>query len=140
MKAILIRTFDDEVQTLGEFRMYDGERMVFQCKTLELPWRDNDNNVSRIPAGWYPVRRRRSKRFNDHFHIMDVDDRTLILIHVGNYHKQTEGCVLLGQKYVDIDGDGHLDVAVSRVTINKLLEIAPDRFDLCVVDLCKSNE
>ena len=135
MRAVLLRLAEDEHQTIGELRLYDGKDLKFQGKTLELPWRDNEKMISRIPEGEYPVRRRRSKKFNDHFHVMDVDNRSLILIHVGNYNHQTHGCILIGQNFVDINNDGHLDVSISRPTLEKLLSVAPDKFFLTIIDL-----
>lgn len=138
MKAVLIRLEDnDENQSLGAFYLFDGIYLKFQGKSLELPDRGNKKMVSRIPEGTYTVKRRSSQKFGEHFHITGVPDRKYILIHVGNYYRQTHGCVLLGQNFVDVNGDGSLDVTISRPTMEKLLEVAPEGFELRVVDVDK---
>lgn len=138
MKAVIIRLDDGtDIQSLGRFELFDGVNLKFQCKTLELPDKGNKNNISRIPEGTYQVKRRTSKKFGEHFHVLDVPGRELILIHPGNYYKQTEGCILLGQDYVDINKDGQLDVTISRPTLKRLLDRVPKSFQLRVVDIDK---
>ena len=46
MKAILTRLDDDGKQTLGYLTLFKGLKKVFECKTLELPWKANETNVS----------------------------------------------------------------------------------------------
>lgn len=131
MKAELIRGVSDDKQTLGDFRLFDEDcKMLFHCKTLELPWKENKVRQSCVPSGTYDVVFRTSARFSRHYHLTDVPGRTYILIHPGNYHSQIEGCILVGENLVDINGDGYLDVTSSRNTLNKLLMIAPKGFKL----------
>jgi hypothetical protein len=94
MKATIRRNQSSDKQTLGEMTVTDDNgEIIFSCKTLELPWKDNQQNVSCIPTGTYNVTRRYSERFKNHFHIQDVPNRTFILIHPGNYYTQIRGCV-----------------------------------------------
>ena len=92
---LLIRdTFTDK-STLGKL-YFDGE---FYGHTLELAWKDNEKRVSCIPKGVYEVKKRHtdeSKYKYEHLHILDVENRELILMHVGNYPKNSKGCILLG--------------------------------------------
>ena len=92
---LLIRdTFTDK-STLGKL-YFDGE---FYGHTLELPWKDNEKRVSCIPKGVYEVKKRHteeSKYKYEHLHILDVENRELILLHIGNYPKNSKGCILLG--------------------------------------------
>ena len=92
---LMIRdTFTDK-STLGKL-YFDGE---FYGHTLELPWKDNEKRVSCIPKGVYEVKKRHteeSKYKYEHLHILDVENRELILMHVGNYPKNSKGCILLG--------------------------------------------
>lgn len=142
MKAILCRKYR-ETQTEGELKIYEEElgELLFSCKTLELPYRDNERNVSCIPEGVYRVVYRYSKKYKHHLHITGVDGRSLILIHHGNYvgspNPKTglpdiRGCVLVGKDHVDITGDGIKEVTSSKVTMRKLMEIAPKGFTLKV--------
>jgi len=125
MRSILPRLRDDGQETLGTLIVYDELDKVFECKTLELPWKNNETNVSCIPKGIYHVSHRESEKYGDHLIVEDVKGRTYILIHVANYVSQIEGCIGVGKKYADIDGDGLLDITSSRATLKKLISIVP---------------
>ena len=119
----LTRFKQDNYQTLGELTLYRTFTPVFTCKTLELPWRDNTPFKSRIPSGIYPVVKNISPKFGKSLWIQEVPYRTEILIHRGNFFYDILGCILVGENYYDIDGDGHVDVTNSRKTINKLYNL-----------------
>ena len=130
MEVIIKRFIHENKQTLGDLFVRDGEEEVFSCKTLELPWLDNQVRVSCMPEGKYTVKKRNSPKYDDHFHIQDVPGRTYILIHHGNYYTDILGCVLVGTSHTDINNDGLRDVTASRNTMKKLNEILPDEFEL----------
>ena len=92
---LLIRdTFTDK-STLGKLYL-NGE---FYGHTLELAWKDTQKRASCIPKGVYEVKKRhteKSKYKYEHLHILDVPDRELILMHIGNYPKNSKGCILVG--------------------------------------------
>lgn len=133
--AVLNRLKDnDHSQTLGHMVLYEDENVLFDCKTLELPDRGNQRNISRIPGGFYRVIERYSPKHLDHYHLQAVDGRSWILIHAGNFKDQIEGCILVGDGYADIDGDGHLDVTNSRMTLNKIINKAGREFYLMIHD------
>lgn len=136
MEAVIHRLKDnDEKQSLGHFMLYDGIDMIFDCKSLELPDKGNQNNISRIPAKVYWCELRYTSKFGWHFHVTDVEGRSWILIHIGNYFTQIRGCILLGQNFVDINKDGHLDVTSSGNTLKRLLRLVPRKFRLTIIDL-----
>jgi|3_EtaG_2_1085321.scaffolds.fasta_scaffold10513_5 hypothetical protein len=98
MKLELKRFKETEKSTLGKL-FIDG---VFECYTLENPYLDNQNNISCIPTGYYHWKIRnepQSKYPYPHIHITNVVDRSWILIHIGNYPKDTLGCILPGTSY-----------------------------------------
>lgn len=131
MKAVITREKHSDKQTLGTLILRDDEgNKLFMCKTLELPWNENKKNKSCIPLGNYNVTTRQSARYNKHYHIEGVPGRSLILIHIGNYHNQTNGCVLVGKAIADINDDGNMDVTNSKDTLQKLLKVAPNGFEL----------
>lgn len=73
----------------------DGE---FFCFTLELPWRDNQENISCIPEGTHNVAFRPSGKFPpERLTILEVDGRLHIRFHWGNDCTCILGCVLVGQ-------------------------------------------
>lgn len=108
------------------------DQTVFTCKTLELPWRDNQYQISCIPKGNYNVVRRWSEKYGNHFHVLGVPGRNYILIHVGNYYTEIRGCILVGTSHTDINRDGYRDVTSSKVTMNRLLELMPKSFTLTI--------
>lgn len=85
---------------------YNGATMGVLCidgspevVTLEDAWRDNEKQISCIPVGRYKLKLHRSPRFGLTYQVMDVPERSHILIHAGNTHKDTHGCILLGLQY-----------------------------------------
>lgn len=133
MKAHIKRSYFEDKQTLGSLQLFDEDnRVVFECKTLELPWKNNQRQVSCIPTGTYKVVIRYSKKFGWHFHVTDVEGRTWILIHHGNYHRDILGCILVGKSHKDIDQDGYRDVTSSKPTLKKMRELAPEGFELII--------
>lgn len=79
------------------------ERLV--CVTLELPWLNNQRIRSCIPAGTYTAHRRLSpKRKYELFELDHVPERSNIEIHIGNLPKDSQGCILVGSNFGQIDG------------------------------------
>lgn len=136
MRQILITRIrqDDDVQTLGHMTVFDGLEKIFECKSLELPWKDNKKNVSCIPSGSYWVDKYLSptKGRGIVFQFSNVPGRSNIQIHKGNYFTDILGCTLPGAGFTDINKDGYLDVYSSGRTMDKLLEIMPDKFKLTI--------
>lgn len=135
VKLVLERYSSSEVQTIGKlFGVSEVGHIVFECDTLELPWKDNKTDISCIPTGTYTVKRRYSKKYKNHLHITEVTDRTHILVHAGNYNKDTKGCVLVG-KLGYLNNDDIVDVVSSKKTLKKLLNIIESQsIELVVVD------
>ena len=62
--------------------------------TIELPWRENKKRMSCIPEGTYILRKRYSEKFKWHFVLLDVPNRSCILIHPANdAEKELQGCI-----------------------------------------------
>jgi hypothetical protein len=77
--------------------------------TIERPWINNVKNISCIPEGFYVVERRHSPRFGDDmWMVIDVPNRTDILIHVANRASDVQGCIGIGTSvYPDLSGVGN---------------------------------
>ena len=119
-KVILTRLNDNGIQTTGVFDAYNnGKNMI--CYSLELPWKDNKRNISCIPKGTYKCTLYNSTKYGKVYKVLDVPGRTGILIHVGNYNSQIQGCLLLGNDLKDINKDGQKDVINSRLTLSKFM-------------------
>ena len=100
----------------------------FNCHSLELPWRDNQKNISCIPAGTYDTEIRISPTFGKVYWVKGVPNRSYILIHSGNwagdvskgYKTHVNGCLLLGQKFGTLLGQ--LAVLNSRIIVNRFMD------------------
>ena len=130
MKVKITRISDDGFQTAGKLEVCEDKILVYSCHTIEPPWKQNKKMKSCIPVGVYVVKKRYSPRFKRHFHVMNIPGRTWILIHAGNFRRNSTGCILVGKKHADIDGDGALDLTDSRAALNELLDCLPNRFHL----------
>ena len=86
--------------TLGKL-YFNGE---FLCHTLENSYKANNRNTSSIPTGLYDVRVRTGAESGNfkyvHLLVEEVPKRSFILLHVGNTHKDTSGCILTGMDRV----------------------------------------
>ena len=118
IKLKLIRDHDSGESTIG--RLYANEEFI--CFTLEDPWKENQRRISCIPPGCYKLETKTYGRYHDKYGVpipilRDVPNRSEILIHPGNYSRDTQGCILVG--------DGKADNAVwnSVKTWKKLLPI-----------------
>lgn len=135
MRLLLERIDDDKKQTIGKyFVLSDDNIILYDCFCLELPWRHNQIRKSCIPTGKYTVVKHRSRRFGSSFWILEVPHRTEILIHKGNYNKDTLGCQLPGIDLTDINRDGLLDVISSKNALNEMLELLPKKFELEIIN------
>lgn len=94
-----ISYFDDA--TLGVLLNPAGVPVL---KTLEEVWRNNKKGVSCIPLGTYVCKPYTSPKYKNVWHLQNVKDRSLILIHNGNTNKHTEGCILVGKAFGTLDG------------------------------------
>lgn len=75
---------------------------------------------------------RESEKYGKHFYVKDVPGRDYILIHPGNFVSQTEGCILIGRNFTDLNGDGLRDVTDSKATMNMLYDLMTESFDLYI--------
>jgi hypothetical protein len=64
--------------------------------TLELPWRNNISEISRIVAGLYTASTRDDGDKGWRLQLNAVPNRTLVQIHIGNFPADSVGCILLG--------------------------------------------
>jgi len=96
--AQLVRGKSTDQGSMGSLYVL-GQRV---CYMLELPWRGNAQQFSRIPAGVYVCMWQRSPRFGWCYHVTGVEGRGSILIHSGNWAGDSKlgfitnshGCIL----------------------------------------------
>ena len=64
------------------------------CYTIELPWKNNAHQISCIPEGKYLLINRYTKELGWHLQVLNVPDRSGILIHAANVAlKELKGCI-----------------------------------------------
>ena len=116
-KLKLVRVTEHKDATLGVLCIDDRPMFV----TLEDKWRDNERQVSCIPKGKYEIIAHSSPKFGRTFQVMNVPDRDAILIHAGNTHKDTHGCILLGLMYGLLGTDSA--ILSSRAAMEQFMQL-----------------
>lgn len=133
-ELILIRIQQTAYQTIGGFMIFDKDNnCVFKGKTLELPFLENRQQISAIPAETYACIKTKHHHFGNCFQVLNVENRIGIYGHVGNYHSQIRGCILFGDALKDINADGIVDVTNSRKTLDKMLDLLTEKFNLVIL-------
>ena len=124
MEKLKIKRWYHDDCTLG--RLTYGE---FHCFTLELPWLDNQQSISCIPAaGAYKGRKHTSPSNGNCIAIESVLNRTHIQIHAANYISQIKGCIAVGDSIKFLNDNSIPDVTNSKNTLKRLLEELPNKF------------
>jgi len=123
LQLYITRLFDDGKQTTGNMMVYDKSGIYGYFATLEPSWLNNERNISCIPPGTYIGEKRHSEKYGWHILITGVPGRVLILLHFGNYRKNTKGCGLVGEMITKIDSDSLFDISNSRNSMKKLMDI-----------------
>ena len=99
MAALIARLLRSPTTDQGTFgRLQFGGRSLF---TTELPWRNNRQQRSCIPAGVYQVALVNSPRFGRVYGVANVPGRSHVLIHAANlggdidmgWQTQLQGCI-----------------------------------------------
>ncbi len=123
MSEIIIRSLPLKDCTIGQLELVGTD---FRCFTLELPWLNNANDISCVPAGTYKYRKRISPSLGRVIHLIGTEPRTWVYIHSGNFTASILGCILVGQAIKDINRDGIPDVTNSMPTFNSLMDRTDD--------------
>lgn len=126
MKLTVKRTFKGNAYTIGKLYI-DGR---YFCDTLEDVVRPTGVKVygqTAIPAGQYDCELTYSPRFKRILPLLkDVPNFEGVRIHSGNTASDSEGCILVGENKVKGK------VLNSRVTLQKLLDILPQKFIITI--------
>ena len=131
MKTLrLIRVTEHAGATFGVLCIDEAPEFL----TVEDAWRSNETKVSCIPVGRYKIIRHKSPRFGNVYKVLDVPEREHILIHAGNTHRDTEGCILLGMQYGKIGSDSAILASLSAfLQFIKIMEDTPEA-QLLIID------
>ena len=123
MKRIIIYRGEliEDKAYLGTAFLMDSNVLLYKCRTVELPYRDNRRNVSCVPQGTYDLVLEYSPRFGRYlWELKGVPNRSECKIHPANEAKQLNGCIAPGAQYFDLDGDGVSGVSGSRYALNRI--------------------
>lgn len=74
------------------------------CLSCELPWKDNQNEISCIPVGSYLCEPWDSEQHPISYRLIEVPNRKDVLIHPGNSIANSRGCILPGTSFDPIGG------------------------------------
>ena len=124
----LIRVSYNAYGTFGVL-LKDGVPM---CVTLEDPWNYNKKNISCVPTGSYECIPHNGHRYKDTWVLKGVPKRTAILFHIGNTQKDTEGCILVGQRFGTLDEQPA--ILGSKPAMAILREVLPNSFKITIKD------
>ena len=86
--------------TFGRLRFPTGEMFY----TVECPWESNKPYISCIPEGTYQlglryspvVKRTTGGLFDEGWEVLDVPERSYIMLHPGNWPSDVQGCIAVG--------------------------------------------
>ena len=124
------RIFSNENKTLAECFVTQKNnsevKELLKYVHIELPWKDNQRNVSCIPAGVYDamaINRYSNGKYA--IWILNVPNRSEILIHEAKFVRHLLGCKAPGHSFAHLDNDGIIDVEDSDKVMKELEEIIP---------------
>jgi hypothetical protein len=120
-------------RTLGRLIVFSGLDIIGSFTTLELPFRNNEKSKSCILSAFYTVEPRTSPKYGKHLLVNGTTPRELILLHHGNYPRDTEGCILIGSDFGDIDKDGRPEVTASKTAMKKLVALVTEKAELIIL-------
>lgn len=126
-----LQKLDD--RTLGRLCVFNGLNLEATFATLELPFRNNEKSNSCILSAFYTVEPRRSDKFGDHLLVNGTAPREMILLHYGNYPKDSTGCILIGSDFGDLDQDHKLEITNSKRAMQKLVKLVTERAELIIL-------
>lgn len=130
---ILTRTFFDKNHISGIFAVINEKKEIIQTGvTLELPYLNNQRNISAIPTGTYRASLLRHVRLGKTIYIHSVVGRTGIFIHTGNYVDEIRGCILAGNY---VSSNEVVSVLNSKDTLSKLNKNLNDNFEVRICSI-----
>ena len=113
-KVILQRVWMDENQSTGSLIVLDDLRQpIYINPCIERGDRNNEQNVSNVPTGTYPLVWENSPKFGMVWELKDVPNRSECKIHAANMWNQINGCIAPGTYLGELNDDGYYDTLAS---------------------------
>jgi len=110
--------------TFGTWTL-DGQPI---CLTLEPYSRSNAVSVSCIPTGQYILKRYDSPKYGSVWMVTEVEGRSYILVHWGNWDHNSKGCIILGEGFSVIDGKWA--VSSSKLAFKEFMKLTAGETEL----------
>ena len=104
VKLHVQRTRETPNATLGTMTI-DGRTDTWYILEPGGPDSTVAGSDKRINAGTYTLKPYSSAKYKDVYELQQVPGRTKILLHSGNYHNHTLGCLMPGKGHGTKDGD-----------------------------------
>jgi len=134
MNMTLKRIDYSEDGIFGELLDHNG---VFFCHTLERSYKNEKNEFRpKVSEGVYICTRWDSPRLGyQTFLLNNVPNHTHILIHIGNYNEDSDGCILVGNGIGMMINKGKM-ITGSKQAFKRLMELQnnEESFELEVID------
>lgn len=102
--------------------------------TLELPYKGNFRDVSCITSGEYLVLPDLFGKYQN-FRIENVNNRSNIEFHAGNYVSDTKGCILVGNSLNYDKIKNQYVLSKSNESIEQMKKLYPDGFNLEIINI-----
>jgi hypothetical protein len=137
-----------EKENLGSIYAPNGDLI---CKTMELAWRNNKvgqtaDTASCIPLGihifekmpgndhypdgYFRARQIAGRTINHNYKDKNGQSMSSVLMHPITYVKDLLGCIGVGSRLIDLNGDGVPDMAESKIKLKWMVQNMPDVFEL----------
>lgn len=109
----LLRISDTGIETFGVL-LFNKHPI---CATLELPWKENQHEISCIPTGFYNCTYELNPKKGPCFRLQNVSNRDGILIHAANEVHELKGCIAPGMTFEQSEfvGVGHSKDAIREL-------------------------
>lgn len=109
----------------GVFGDFYDENHVHIAVTLEHAYGTSTVYTPKLPVGFYTCVRGTHSLHNgihfETFEVTNVPGHTNILIHAGNFNKDSEGCILVGQS--EVHSNGAEMITNSKLTFAKFMQL-----------------
>ncbi len=139
MNLKIIRYTPSYDGVFGELSTGDGKSFGVTLEHAFSDTLDQGPFWAKVKDGTYTCKRGEHQLHNSPkfitFEVTGVEGHQGILFHVGNYNKDSEGCILLGRRIVhNPDAEGRM-ITSSKNTFNKFMDLQKnvDEFTLTVV-------
>lgn len=130
----IFRTIKTPKNVLGFGTLTDkNNKILFNFVSLELPYLENKKQISCVPAGTYRAYKTKSPSKGNVLYIQNVSGRSSILVHVGNYSKDTKGCILVGKNIDFSEGINEHFITSSKITMDKILELCENELFIKII-------